>query len=130
MPYSDHELEEIGRDPIRLRAWWWHMAMRHQRFAREKRELSRMIGRDHPVTNYRERFDEGYDLIRWAIVSDRVASVILDDIELFIRTTLEPAKCTCSPRSTGPESKPMTPHRGSPNSPLRRRAMQPKEHRS
>lgn len=94
MPYSDQELEEIERDPERLRAWWWHMAMHHKRLARKYRERSRSTGESHPVTNYRPQFEEGFDLVRWARVLESVSGAILENMDALVESTLvkdEPA---------------------------------------
>jgi hypothetical protein len=102
MPYSDQEMEEIARDPTRLRAWWWHIAKHNQRLARNKRERSRRTGQQHSVINYLPRFEEGAELVRHADMSDNLANAVLDNIDALVRSSLEPARCTCHAKRQKP----------------------------
>lgn len=88
MPYSDRELREIERDPVRLRAWWWHMAQHHRRLAREYRHKSQSTGKWHPVTNYSYEFAKGRKDIRWANTLDRVSAMVLENIDALVESTL------------------------------------------
>src|SRR6185437_4068032 len=89
MPYSEAELDEIGGDPARLRAYWWLMAMHHKRLAREYRARSRAVSLRHPTTNYLPAFEDGEDDIRWADTLDRVSDAILENIDDFVSSTLK-----------------------------------------
>ncbi len=89
MPYSEQEIEEISRDPVRLRAYFWKVAMNAQRQARRYRKSSRAVGAQHPVTNYRPAFEEGREDARWADTLDRFSSAILDNIDAFVDSTVE-----------------------------------------
>lgn len=99
MPYTTEELEEIARDPVRLHAWWWHIAKHNERLARQKRTQSRHTGVQHSIKDYHPRYDEGAELIQHAELSERVAVTVLEHIEALTRSTLEPARCTCRPSS-------------------------------
>lgn len=88
-PYSDKEMEEISRDPERLRAYFWRFAMNAKRRAVENRSTSRATGIAHPVTNYRPAFEDGRDLMHWASVMDRVAEHVLNNLDVLVETTLE-----------------------------------------
>ena len=87
--YSEQEMHEIGRDPVRLRAYFWRVAMNAKRTARRYRAASRAVGVEHPVTNYRRAFDEGQEDMRWADTLDRFSAAILDNLDAFVETTLE-----------------------------------------
>ncbi len=89
MPYSGEELEEIERDPARLRAYFWHIAMHNRRLARRERAASRAVGCSHPVTNYLPAFEEGADKIRLANLSDRLADLILEHIDGLVDSCLK-----------------------------------------
>lgn len=89
MPYSEEEMAAIARDPERLRAYFWRVAMNAQRRARRYRAASRSVGVAHPVTNYRSVFDEGHEDVRWADTLDRFSAAILDNLDAFVETTLE-----------------------------------------
>lgn len=96
MPYSEQELEDIGRDPVRLRAWWWHMSMHDERLARNKRKQSRSLASiNHVVTDYQESYDDGAEMVRWAEISERMAIVVREHLDALVRSSLEPARCTC-----------------------------------
>lgn len=109
MAFSHEELEEIGCNAVRLHAWWHHIAMHHQRLARQKRAASRQMGVHHPVTNYRPQFEEGHDLIQWADALDRTSQAILENLDALVRTTLAPARCTCSREYNQPPPGPHDP---------------------
>lgn len=96
MPFSEQELEDISRNPVRLRAWWWHMSMHQARLARKNLKQSRATGLLHPVTNYLPKFEEGYDLVHWAGVHTGVSAVITENLDALVRSSLEPARCTCA----------------------------------
>jgi len=87
MPYSEKEFDEIERNPVRRRAYFWHVAMSAQRTARRNRALSRRLAVAHPVTNYKPVFEEGHDLLAEAAHMDRFAKSILDNIDLLVETT-------------------------------------------
>lgn len=89
MPYTEKELEEIERDPVRLRAYVWHVAMNAQRIARRNREQSRKMALSHPVINYVPIHEEGRDLLRDADLMDRFSKALLDNIDLFVDTTVK-----------------------------------------
>lgn len=88
MSYSEAQLEDIERDPVRLRAYFWHVAMNAQRIARRNRAMSRRLAVSHPVTNYRPVFDEGHELLSKAALMDRFSRAILDNIDAFVDSTV------------------------------------------
>lgn len=87
--YSEHDMHEIARDPDRLRAYYWRVAMNAKRMARRSREASQNVGVVHPVTNYRPAFDEGREDVRWADTLDRFSAAILDNLDAWVESTLE-----------------------------------------
>lgn len=103
MPYSERDLEEIGRDPVRLRAYFWHMEQHWRRLARGYRFKSQMQARK--VVG--ETYETGHDLLRQASHMERSADALRDHInaDLFVRSTIDPAVCTCKPSPVGQESR-------------------------
>lgn len=95
MPYSEHDLNEIGRDPIRLRAFYWHMEQHWKRLAREYRAQSHAQARK--VVG--ETYEMGAKLLDWAGTLERCADMLEKhgNVDLFVRSTLDPAHCTCPP---------------------------------
>jgi hypothetical protein len=93
---SEEELTEISRNPIELKRWYMHMVMHWRRLAHNSRKRSRHMGFNHSVRGYRKVFDDGHELMHWASVEDAMADIVGSDIDTWVRTTLEPAKCTCS----------------------------------
>lgn len=89
MPYSEQEMQDICRDPERLCAYFWRVAMNAKRTAKRNRERSRGVGLSHPVNNYRPAFEEGYDDVRWAETLDRFSAAILDNLDALVESTLE-----------------------------------------
>ena len=89
MPYTEEDLRDIERDPVRLRAYFWKVAMNAKREAQRYRAASRAVGVEHPVTNYRPAFEEGLENAHWAGVLDRFSAAILDNLDVFVETTLE-----------------------------------------
>jgi hypothetical protein len=87
MPYSETDMEAIERDPVRLRAYYWHMTQHWRRMAREMRDASRQTGRAHPVTNYRPAFLEGREEMRHAEVLERLAEHVSENIDALVETT-------------------------------------------
>jgi hypothetical protein len=87
--YFGKELDDISRDRDRLRAYFWRVAMNARRIAARNRRSSRATGVSHPVTNYRAAFDEGYDLLRWAGVLERVSAIVLDNLDALVESTYE-----------------------------------------
>lgn len=103
MPYSEQELEEIGRDPVRLRAWWWRVGTNQQRMALTNRRRSRALASiNHVVTDYQDSYEDGADMVRWAGVNERMSTFILGNIDACVRGSLEPAYCTCRASTPGP----------------------------
>lgn len=88
MTYSDEEMREIERDPVRLRAYFWRVATNMRRMAANNRAKSRATGLHHPVSNYLPAFEEGADEVRWADTYDRVADAVLGDLDTLVETTL------------------------------------------
>lgn len=88
MPYSDQEMHEIERDPVRLKAYFWHMIQHWRRMGRRKREKSKRTGEIHPVTNYRCHFENGREELRWAEVLETCADVIERDIDSWVEGCL------------------------------------------
>lgn len=88
MTYSDEEMKEIERDPVRLRAYFWRVATNMRRTAKRNRAQSRAIGKGHPITNYLPAFEEGQDLIRWAKTLDNVADHVLENIDVIVESML------------------------------------------
>ena len=89
MPYSEQDMYEIERDPVRLKAYYWHMVHHWRRLAARKREKSRHTGECHPVTNYLPHFEKGREELRWAEILERCAEVIEKDIDAWVENTLE-----------------------------------------
>jgi len=89
MSYSEQELEEIGRDPVRLRAYFWRVATNMKRMAARNRTESRQTGELHPVTNYLAKHYEGQDLMHWAGVLDTCGDLILEDLDQWVDSCLE-----------------------------------------
>lgn len=99
MPYSERELEEIGRDPVRLRAYVWHMEQHWRRLARLYRIESQVQARK--VVG--ETYEMGLDLLKQASHMERSADALRDymNADLFVRSTIDPAVCTCKPSRAG-----------------------------
>lgn len=95
MPYSDKDLSEIGLNPVRLRAYYWHMEKHWRRLAREYRGQSQTQARMVVGDTY----ERGADLLENADHIERCADFIRDygNADLFVRSSLDPAFCTCSP---------------------------------
>mgnify|MGYP000913993455 CR=1 FL=1 len=89
MFYSEEEMDEIAKCPVRLRAYYWRVAMNMQRMSRRARAASRATSVEHPVTNYRPVFEEGIDEAHWAGVLERTSAAILENIDALVETTLE-----------------------------------------
>lgn len=102
MPYSDEEMREIERDPVRLRAYFWRVATNMRRIAKQNRRQSRATGKNHPVTNYLPAFEEGRDLVRMAKTLDTVADQVIEHMDILVETTLVRGK----PGSRGNDSRP------------------------
>ena len=88
MTYSDEEMAEIERDPVRLKAYFWNVVQGMRRIAAKNRARSQATGVNHPVTNYLPAFEEGADAIHWANTLDRVADCILEDLDAWVTSTL------------------------------------------
>jgi hypothetical protein len=43
MPYSDDDMFEIERDPVRLKAYFWHIAQHWRRMATQHRARSQAM---------------------------------------------------------------------------------------
>jgi hypothetical protein len=80
MPYTEQDLDEIPRSRDRLKAYYWRVAMNARRLAAEHRRAIRAN---------KASFDEGQDLLRWAGSLERVAAVILANIDELVETTFE-----------------------------------------
>jgi plasmid stability protein len=78
--YSDRDLDSIARDRDRLRAYYWRMAQHHRRLAAEHRRTSRA----NLVS-----FEEGRDLLRWAGTLERVADIVLDNLDVITEASYE-----------------------------------------
>jgi hypothetical protein len=93
MTYSDQALHEISRNPVRLRAYYWHMEKHWRRLAREYRTRSQ--GQAQLVVG--DTYERGSDLLDQALHMERCADFIRDhgNADLFVRSTLEPEQCTC-----------------------------------
>ena len=89
MPYTEKDMEEISRDPERLRRYFTGVAMNARRMALRDRQKSRRMGLSYPVTGYRAVFEEGRDLMRWAATLEAVADAIIENIDAFVESSLE-----------------------------------------
>jgi len=74
MPYSDQQMREIERCPVRLRAYYWRVAMNARRMAADQRGRTRR-GFVPPETL-------GPDTL------ERFAGSILENIDALVSTTL------------------------------------------
>lgn len=88
MAYTEKDLEEISRDPERLRRYFAGVAMNARRMALRDRQKSRRMGLAHPVTGYRTAFEEGRDLMRWADTMEAFADAITENIDAFVESSL------------------------------------------
>lgn len=95
MPYSERDLEEIGRDPVRLRAWVWHMVQHHKRLARKQRAQAYRVSQFCTVGFGEDDVEEGRDLLKWADISERMAKFMEENIDRWVRFSLDPAICSC-----------------------------------
>jgi hypothetical protein len=74
MPYSGEELDEIGRDPVRLRGYFWRVAMGARlRAARAREDAQKGLTRD----------------LRWASLEEDVSRIILDNLDALVESSLE-----------------------------------------
>jgi hypothetical protein len=80
MTYTSEQLEEIEKDPERLRAMFWRVAMSNRQRAGQQREEAR-----------RAPFDDGPRLLREAEISERFAATILENLDAFVEAARAPA---------------------------------------
>jgi hypothetical protein len=86
MAYTGEQLEEIERDPVRLRAYFWRVAMANKVLAARKREEAR-----------RASFEDGPRLLQEAYSSQRFSLVILEHMDALVES------CVC--RAPAPSAK-------------------------
>lgn len=86
--YSDQEMRDIERSSERLRAYFWRVAQNAKRLARRDRAASRSISLNHPTSNYRPQFSEGFDLLKDAEHMERFSSAILENLDALVRSTV------------------------------------------
>jgi hypothetical protein len=89
MVYTEKDLEEISRDPDRLRRYFAGVAMNARRMALRDRRKSKRMGLAYPVTGYRPVFEDGRDLMRWAETMEAVAAAIIENIDAFVESSLK-----------------------------------------
>lgn len=87
-PYSEKEMEEISRDPARLRAYFWRVAMSaRQRAADGRRRCAAQAMHSSPV-QFDEVADKGRRTLRMASLDERLATAILDNIDALVASTV------------------------------------------
>src|SRR5271169_6500991 len=87
MTYSAETLGEIEHDPVRLRCYFWHVAMAARRRAKEKRRAA------HSQAMYSSpvAFDEvaDWDGVRSAKFEEDFANAILYNIDALVESSIE-----------------------------------------
>ena len=73
MAYTGEQLDEIERDPVRLRAYFWRVAMANKVLAARKREEAR-----------RASFGDGMRLLQQARASQRFSLIILEHMDALV----------------------------------------------
>lgn len=91
MPYTAKQMEAICRDPIRLRGYFWHVAMNAKRMAKEHRRQLKHQGKTYSPTGFKEVFDDGRDLHHWAKTLDSFSDAVLDNLDILVQSSLETA---------------------------------------
>lgn len=77
MSYSESEMDEIERDPVRLRGYFWRVAMTNKRLAAQSRKEARTAS-----------YDQGARLIHDAEVSEAFSQAILDNLDVLVKSSL------------------------------------------
>jgi len=86
MAYSEEEMCEIEKNPDRLRAYFWRIAMG----MRLQADKIRHEVHDHAILSSPVAFDlfsdDRRDAIKWAKALDRTSEAILSNLNEFVRS--------------------------------------------
>jgi hypothetical protein len=85
-PYSAETLDEIQDDPVRIRCYFWRVAMAARRRAKEKRRAVRA----QAVYSSPVAFDEvaDWDGVMSAKHEEDFANAILDNIDALVKSSV------------------------------------------
>lgn len=77
MPYSDEDFERMETDPVLARQYFWFCGMRARAEACRLRRRARQM----PL-------EDGFDAVKRAEHLDWVASAVLENLEVLVRSTV------------------------------------------
>ena len=87
-PYSEEALNEIECDPVRLRAYFWRVAMSARYRAKRKREKVNLQAVYSSPVGFDDAAIDARDELRSANVLDNFAQALLDNLDAFVESSL------------------------------------------
>jgi hypothetical protein len=87
MPYSAEHMAEIEHDPVRIKCYYWYVAMNARRRARQRRQAVRTQAVYSSFVAFDQVTDNAREELRRADHEEQFASVILDNIDAMVESS-------------------------------------------